>query len=91
MPISRKEFESGQVVTELERMVIAFLEGHHDSAYTMGDIMEGINIQTSFSDLWKAIVSGLFIFGFADFLNNLVVQGKIRSNIINGMNYYMAK
>jgi len=91
MPISRKEFESGQVVTELERTVVTFLEGHRGYAYTMGEIMDGINIQTSFSDLWKAIVSGLFIFGFADFLNNLVMQGKIKSNIINGMNYYTAK
>lgn len=91
MPISRKEFESGQVVTELERTVVTFLEEHRGYAYTMGEIMEGTNIQTSFSDLWKAIVSGLFIFGFADFLNNLVIQGKIKSNIINGMNYYTAK
>ena len=90
MPISRKEFESGHIMNQLEGTVIAFLQSNRGSAYTMGEIMEGINIQASFSDLWKTIVSGLFIFGFADFLNNLVIQGKIKSNIINGTNYYMA-
>lgn len=91
MPISRSEFESGRVLTDLEKAVVRFLNADRDNAYTMGDIMDGINIQTDFSDLWKAILSGIFVFGFADILNNLVLKEEIKSNIVNGMNYYAAK
>lgn len=91
MPITRREFESGRVLSDLEIAVVHFLNTHSDNAYTMDEIMDGINIQTDFSDLWKAILSGVFVFGFADFLNNLVANNEIKSNIINGMNYYTAK
>jgi len=91
MPIDRSEFESGRVLTEIEKAVISFLERNRNKAFTMGEIMDGINFQTSFSDFWKAIISGLAIVGFQSFLNNLVTSGKIRMNIIYGIYYYMAK
>jgi len=90
MPIPRSQFESGRILTDLETAVVRFLNAHRDNAYTMGEIMDGINIQTDFSDLWKAILSGIFVFGFADILNNMVAKEAIKSNIINGMNYYTA-
>jgi hypothetical protein len=71
--------------------VIAFLERSRDKAYTMNEIMDGINIQTDFRDLWKAIASGITILWFPSMLNNLVTSGKIRVNIIQGTYYYMAK
>jgi hypothetical protein len=91
MPISRSEFESGQVLSEVEKAILTFLATNRNNAFTMGDIMDGINIQTSFSDLWKAIISGIAIVGFQSILNNLVTSGKIRVNIIQGAYYYMAK
>jgi len=91
MPISKSEFESGRVLSEVERAILAFLAKNRNNAFTMGEIMDGINIQTSFSDLWKAIISGIAIVGFQSILNNLVTSGKIRVNIIQGTYYYMAK
>jgi hypothetical protein len=91
MPITRNEFETGRVLTELEKSVTAFLERNRNNAFSMSEIMDGINIQTSFRDFWKAIASGLFIFAFSGFLNNLARNGKIKMNIINGTYYYTAK
>jgi hypothetical protein len=57
--------------------------------------MSGINIQTTFSDFWKAIISvrahAIAIIGLHSILTNLVISGKIRMNIIRGIYYYMAK
>ena len=91
MPIDRSEFESGRVLTETEKAVISFLERNRNRAFTMGEIMDGINIQTSFSDFWKTIISGIAIVGFQSILSNLFTSGKIRMNIIDGIYYYMAK
>lgn len=91
MPISRDEFESGQVLNELERTIISFLDKNRGRAFTSGEIMDGINIQTDFSDFFRGIVSGLFILGFPSFLRDLAVKGKIRMNIIDDQYYYMAK
>ena len=91
MPIERNEFESGQVLTRLEKAVIAFLEKDRDKAYEANEIMDGINIQTDFRDLWKAIASGIFILWFPSMLTNLSNSGKIRANVIRGIYYYMAK
>lgn len=91
MPIDRSEFESGRVIPELEKSVVGFLETNRDKAFTMTEIMDGINIQTSFRDFWKAVASGLSIFLFPDFLNNLARSGKIRVNIVQGTYYYIAK
>ena len=91
MPIERNEFESGQVLTRLEKAVIAFLEKNRDKAYEANEIMDGINIQTDFRDLWKSIASGIFIIWFPSMLNSLVTGKKIRSNVIQGTYYYMAK
>jgi len=95
MPISKDEFESGRVLTELEKSVISFLERNRNKAFTIGEIMDGINIQTNFSDFWKAILSArahtIAIVGFHSILTNLVTSGKIRMNIIHGVYYYMAK
>jgi len=90
MPISKDEFESGQILSEVEKAILHFLATNLGNAYTMVEIMEGIDIQTSFSDLWKAIVSGIAIVGFQSILNNLVTNRKIKVNIIRGTYYYMA-
>jgi hypothetical protein len=91
MPISKKEFESGRILSQLEIAVITFLERHPDQAFTMNEIMDGINIQTDFRDFWKALASGIIILGFPSFLNNLATEGKIRINLIQGIYYYMSK
>jgi hypothetical protein len=91
MPIDRSEFESGKVLTEIEKAVISFLEKNRNKAYTAYEIMEGINLQTSFRDFWRAIASGIAIVGFQLTLNNLATSGKIKMNIINGIYYYIAK
>ena len=95
MPISKAEFESGRGLTELEKSVISFLERNRNKAFTIGEIMDGINIQTNFSDFWKAILStrahAITIIGFHSILTNLVTSGKTRMNIIHGIYYYMAK
>ena len=56
----------------------------------MGEIMDGINIQRSFSDLWKAMISVGVIFSFQTILNDLITREKIKTNLINGTYYYMA-
>ena len=57
MPISKDEFESGRLLTELEKSLISFLERNRNKAFTIGEIMDGMNIETNFSDFWKAIIS----------------------------------
>lgn len=91
MPISRDEFESGQVLTKLERAIVSFLERNRKSAFASYEIMDGINLRTDFSDIWKSIVSGLILFGFPSILDNLATKGKIKKNLISGQYYYMAK
>jgi hypothetical protein len=91
MPIDRGEFESGQILNQVEKAVISFLNVNKNKAFTISEIMDGINLQASFKDLWNVI---LFVIGIAAFhliLNSLVTSGKIRMNIIKGMLYYMAK
>lgn len=91
MPISRSEFESGKVLSEVEKAIVAYLERNRNNAYTMGEIMDGINFQTDFRDLWKAVLSGIAVVGLQVTLNNLVTEKRIRVNIIQGTYYYMAK
>jgi hypothetical protein len=91
MPIEKSEFDSGVVLSELEKAVVSFLEKNRNNAFTSIEIMDGINVKTNFSDLWKAIASGIIIFGMPTILNNLVVKGKIKTNIIKGTQYYMTK
>ena len=91
MPIEKSEFDSGVVLTELEKSAVSFLEKNRNKAFTMLEIMDGINLQTNFGDLWKAIESGIIVFGMPTILSNLVAKGKIKTNIINGTLYYMAK
>ena len=91
MPIEKSEFESGQILGEIEKAVVSFLKKNQNKAFTSAEIMDGINLQTNFGDLWKAIESGIIIFGMPTILNILVVKGKIKTNIIKGTLYYMAK
>ena len=91
MPIEKSEFDSGVVLSELEKSAVSFLENNRNKAFTMLEIMDGINLQTNFGDLWTAIESGIIIFGMPTILNNLVAKGKIKTNIINGILYYMVK
>lgn len=91
MPINKDEFESGQVLTELEKAIISFLERNRGRAYTSNEIMDGVNMQTDFSDILKAIASGLIILGFPSILRDLVAKGKIRMNFIGFQYYYMVK
>ena len=90
MPITKKEFEQGKVMSDIKKTVIAFLKKNHENAYTMTDIMDGINFQTKYSDLWHTIISGVALYGFQLILNELINEGEIRVNIINGIYYYMA-
>lgn len=91
MPISRSEFESGKVLSEVEKAIVTFLERNRSNAYSLGEIMDGMNFQTDFRDLWKAVLSGVAIVGLQVTLNNLVTEKRIRVNIIQGTYYYMAK
>jgi hypothetical protein len=52
--------------------------------------MDGINLETNFGDWWKAIESGIIIFGMPTILSNLA-KGKIKANIIKETLYYIAK
>jgi hypothetical protein len=91
LPISRSEFESGQILSDLEKRIISFLEKGHAQAFTSDEIMDGINFQTDFSNVVVGLLSGIAILGFPTILNNLVAKGKIRINIIKGQYYYLAK
>lgn len=91
MPIEKTEFDSGVVLSDLEKSAVSFLEKSRNNAFTMLEIMDGIDLQTDYGDLWKAIESGIIIFGMPTILSNLVAKGKIKTNIIKGTLYYMAK
>jgi hypothetical protein len=91
MPIEKSEFDSGVVLSELEKSAVSFLENNRDKAFTMLEIMDGIDLQTDYGDLWKAIESGIIVFGMPAILSNLVSKGKIKTNIVKGTLYYMAK
>ena len=91
MPIDKSEFDAGVVLIELEKSAVSFLEKNRNNAFTMLEIMDGINLETNFGDLWKAIASGIIVFGMPTILSNLVAKGKIKTNIIKGTLYYMAK
>jgi hypothetical protein len=91
MPIEKSEFDSGVVLSELEKSAVSFLENNRNNAFTMLEIMDGIDLQTDYGDLWKAIESGIIIFGMPTILSNLVAKGKIKTNIIKGILYYMTK
>jgi hypothetical protein len=91
MPIEKSEFDSGVVLSELEKSAVSFLENNRDKAFTMLEIMDGIDLQTDYGDLWKAIESGIIVFGMPTTLSNLVSKGKIKTNIVKGTLYYMAK
>ena len=91
MPIDKEEFESGHILTDIEKKVISFLESNRNKAFTSDEIMNGINMQADFTDFWKAVASGLNLLGFPYILYHLVNEGRIRTNFINGTYYYMAK
>ncbi|HMK94747.1 MAG TPA: hypothetical protein VK536_05020 [Candidatus Limnocylindrales bacterium] len=91
MPIDKEEFESGHVLTDIEKKVISFLESNPDKAFTSNEIIDGINMQTDFTDFWKAVSSGINLLGFPYVLYRLVNEGRIRTNFINGKYYYMVK
>jgi hypothetical protein len=91
MPINRDEFESGRVLSNLERAIVAFLEKSRDKAFPSDEIMDGIHLQTDFSDIFRAIISGVVVLGFPSILQRLATDRKIRMNIIGGRYYYMAK
>jgi hypothetical protein len=91
MPISRSEFESGRVLGQVEKAVIGFLERNRNNAYSISEIIDGINLKADFGDVWNVILFVIGIAAFQSILNNLVTSGKIRMNIINGMPYYMTK
>lgn len=91
LPISRSEFESGQILSDLEKRIVSFLEKDRSQAYTSDEIMDGVHFQTDFSNIVVGFLSGIAILGFPTILNNLVAKGKIRMNLIKGRYYYMAK
>lgn len=91
MPIDRSEFESGNILSEVEKAVISFLERNRSKAFTISELMDGTNLKANYSDFWNFILSAMGIVGFQSLLSNLVNIGKIRVNLINGTYYYMAK
>ena len=91
MPIEKDEFESGRILSDIEKAVIAFLKKNPNKAFTISEIIDGINLKADFHDFWNAVFSVIGIWAFQSILNNLVTSRKIRVNIINGIYYYMAR
>jgi len=90
MPISKKEFEAGEILSELEKKIITFLENHRDDAFKSNEIMKGVKFRANFSSLPMTLLSSLGIFGFSLTLDDLVRKGKIRKKYIKDEFYYMA-
>lgn len=76
MPISRSEFEMGQVSPEL--LVVEFLYSDQDQAYSLGE-------------LWHALGSrvALSIDEFQELLSGLVREQRIGSKTISDKLYYI--
>ncbi len=91
MPIDKDEFDSGKILGDVEKAVISFLKKNPNKAYTVSEIIEGINLQADFHDFWNVVLSFLGMVMFQSILNNLVTCGKIKMNVIKGVYYYMAK
>ena len=91
MPISKKEFEAGEILSDLEKKIISFLNDHRDNAFESNEIMKGTKFRADFSSLPMALISTIGIAGFTVTLDDLAKKGKIRKKIINGKFYYMAR
>ena len=91
MTTNHEEFEPKQIQTNIEKAIISFLNKNRRRAFRSVEIMDGINFQTEFSNIFRALFSGIAIFAFPSILNNLVSRGKIKSKIIHGEFCYMAK
>jgi hypothetical protein len=89
MPIDKEEFESGRMLSEVEKAIVIFLKGNPTKAFSMSEISEGVNLKTNFKDFWNAVFSVMGMMTFQSVLNDLVRLGKIKVNIINGTYYYM--
>lgn len=91
MPISRKEFEAGEVLSTLEKKIISFLDSHRDEAFEVNEIRKGVNFRVDFSSFGMAVLSTISIVGFVTTIDDLARRGKIEKKIIEGKPYYTAK
>ena len=91
MPISKKEFEAGEILSKLEKNIITFLNDHRSNAFESNEIMKGVNFKADFSSISMALLSTIGIAGFTVTLDDLARREKIKKKIINGKFYYMAR
>lgn len=85
MPIRRDAFEEGKFLTTLEAQILDLLERSPDLAFTVGDIVQGLNVETG-----KNIISDVVTYLSANnALQNLVTSKKIEGKMIRGQTFYI--
>jgi transketolase N-terminal domain/subunit len=91
MPLSRKEFDEGEILSDTERKIIAFLESNRSQSFLQNEIMEGIKVKADFSSVGWSILSVLSILSFGSILDGLATKRKIERKYLRGQYYYTAK
>jgi hypothetical protein len=87
-PISRKEFEKGNV--NLKKEILAFLDANNEKAFTAEEIMSKVSFQTNL-DLEAAPRVSVFIAAnLAAFLNDLAAEGSIKRKVVSNRMYFMS-
>ena len=77
MPISKEEFEIGNLYGEVENEITSFLKERKDSGFTSQEIMAGLHYHTDFSTPEVTKISTFVLADFTNLLHDLVRRRKI--------------
>ncbi|MCW4016319.1 MAG: hypothetical protein NWF06_08115 [Candidatus Bathyarchaeota archaeon] len=88
MPITKKEFEGGQLHSKVEDEILAFLKERKEGAFTSQEIMGGIHYHTDFSTPEITKMSTFSIADFTTLLHNMVRQKNIKTKVVRNRMYY---
>jgi len=82
MPIKRKEYDEGEILSELEKKIVTFLEENKSQSFLPNEIMDGVKMEADYSSFGLSILSVLSILNFGSVLDGLVVKRKIEKKCI---------
>jgi hypothetical protein len=92
MPISRREFEKGELDPSL--LVEQFLRSNPDCAYTLQELMSELASKYTLQELMSGMISKGAQFSEDDLgsiLERLSERGRIESKTIGGVLYYCSR
>lgn len=84
MPISKKEFMEGKLVSAIEDEVLKFLEAYPDKAFTLGEVADGVSQAVGVN-----LIQDMLIFGSINRrLEELVAAGSVIKRRIDFETFY---